>query len=199
MDLETRAKQIFAASAELKTQSAEVLSAPIAAAAQLMANCMLADNKVLSCGNGGSAADAQHFSSEMLNRFEKERPGLPALALTTDSSTVTSIANDHSYAEVFARQLRALGRQGDCLLAISTSGDSANIVQAIEAARERGMRVVLLSGRGGGRAAEMLDEQDVEIRVPHHSTARIQEVHLTVIHCLCDLIDHHLLGGVHEE
>ncbi|MGH8655632.1 MAG: phosphoheptose isomerase [Gammaproteobacteria bacterium] len=199
MDLETRAKQIFAASAELKTQSAEALSGPIVAAAQLMANCMLADNKVLSCGNGGSAADAQHFSSEMLNRFEKERPGLPALALTTDSSTVTSIANDHGYAEVFARQLRALGRQGDCLLAISTSGDSANIVQAIGAARERGMRVVLLSGKDGGRAAEMLAEQDVEIRVPHHSTARIQEVHLTVIHCLCDLIDHHLLGGVHEE
>ncbi len=198
-DLETRAKQIFAASAELKTQSAGALSRPIAAAAELMADCMLTDTKVLSCGNGGSAADAQHFSSEMLNRFEQERPGLPALALTTDSSTVTSIANDHDYAEVFARQILALGRKGDCLLAISTSGDSANIVQAIEAAHERGMRVVLLSGKSGGMAAEMLAEQDVEIRVPHNLTARIQEVHLTVIHCLCDLIDHRLLGGVHGE
>lgn len=198
-DLGIRAKRIFVASAELKTQSAEALSRPIAAAAELMANCMLSDNKVLSCGNGGSAADAQHFSSEMLNRFEQERPGLPALALTTDSSTVTSIANDHAYAEVFARQILALGRKGDCLLAISTSGDSANIVQAIEAAHERGVRVVLLSGKSGGMAAEVLAEHDVEIRVPHDSTARIQEVHLTVIHCLCDLIDHRLLGGVHGE
>lgn len=198
-DLEIRAKRIFAASAELKTQSAEALTRPIAAAAELMANCMLTDNKVLSCGNGGSAADAQHFSSEMLNRFEQERPGLPALALTTDSSTVTSIANDRAYAAVFARQILALGRKGDCLLAISTSGDSANIVQAIEAAHERGMRVVLLSGKSGGMAAEVLAEHDVEIRVPHDSTARIQEVHLTVIHCLCDLIDYRLLGGVHGE
>ncbi len=149
---------------------------------------------LVSCGNGGSAGDAQHFSSEMLNRFERERPSLPALALTTDSSTITSIANDYSYNEVFSKQIRALGNPGDVLLAISTSGNSANVVQAIKAAHEREMTVVALSGKDGGDMTALLTDKDVEIRVPAFVTARIQEVHLLVIHCLCDFIDCALFG-----
>jgi len=155
---------------------------------------LLAERKVLSCGNGGSAGDAQHFSSEMLNRFERERPGLPAMALTTDTSTLTSIANDYSYQEVFAKQVRALGQHGDVLLAISTSGNSTNVVQAITAAHERGMHVVALTGKDGGTMGQQMRDEDVEIRVPSDSTARTQEVHLLVIHCLCDLIDRQLFG-----
>jgi D-sedoheptulose 7-phosphate isomerase len=154
----------------------------------------LKDGKILSCGNGGSAADSQHFSSELLNRFEMERPGLPAMALTTDASTVTSISNDYSYEEIFSKQVRALGKPEDVLLGISTSGNSENVCRAIAAAHERGMTVVALSGRDGGRMAAMFSGDDVEIRVPAARTARIQEVHLLVIHCLCDLIDTTLLG-----
>src|SRR5699024_7037071 len=146
------------------------------------------DGTLLACGNGGAAGDAQHFSSEMLIRFERERPSLPALALTTDSSTITSIANDYSYEEVFAKQIRALGQQGDILLAISTSGNSANVVQAIHAAHDRNMKIVALTGRDGGAMAPLLQPDDIEIRVPSSVTARIQEVHLLAIHCLCDLI-----------
>ena len=160
-----------------------------------MSQSLLDDGKVLSCGNGGSAGDAQHFSSELLNRFEMERPGLPAMALTTDSSTLTSIANDYAYEDIFAKQIRALGRQSDVLLAISTSGNSENVCRAIVAAHEREMKVVALTGRDGGRMADLLDDRDVEIRVPATRTARIQEVHLVVIHCLCDLIDTTLLGS----
>lgn len=159
-----------------------------------MSQALLDDGKIMSCGNGGSAGDAQHFSAELLNRFEMERPGLPGLALTTDSSTLTSIANDYSYEDVFAKQVRALGRQNDVLLAISTSGNSENVNRAIVAAHERAVKVVALSGRDGGRMADLLDTDDVEIRVPAERTARIQEVHLVVIHCLCDLIDTTLLG-----
>ena len=150
---------------------------------------------MLSCGNGGSAGDAQHFSSELLNRFERERPSLPAIALTTDSSTITSIANDYSYNEIFSKQIRALGQPGDVLLAISTSGNSANIIQAIQAAHDREMIVVALTGRDGGDMASLLLPEDVEIRVPAKVTARIQEVHLLAIHCLCDLIDSQLFGS----
>jgi D-sedoheptulose 7-phosphate isomerase len=160
-----------------------------------MVQCLLAEGKILSCGNGGSAGDAQHFSSEMLNRFERERPALPAIALSTDTSTLTSIANDYSYEEIFAKQLRALGRQGDILLAISTSGNSGNVLEAIKVAQQRGLKVVGLTGRDGGRMRELLRSEDVEICVPSTVTARIQEVHLLVIHCLCDLIDTHLFGG----
>ena len=145
-------------------------------------------------GNGGSAGDAQHFSSEMLNRFEMERPGLPAVALTTDSSTLTSIANDYSYDQVFSKQVNALGQQGDILLAISTSGNSTNVNRAIQAAHDREMQVIALSGKQGGDMASLLTADDVEIRVPSDSTARIQEVHLLAIHCICDLVDHQLLG-----
>jgi D-sedoheptulose 7-phosphate isomerase len=192
--MQERIKQHFQASAELKLQSMEALSPLIAEAALLISRQLLAERKVLSCGNGGSAGDAQHFSSVMLNRFERERPGLPAMALTTDTSTLTSIANDYHYDEVFAKQVRALGQAGDVLLAISTSGNSANVVQAITAAHERGMHVVALTGKDGGAMGQLTRGEDVEIRVPSDSTARTQEVHLLAIHCLCDLIDSQLFG-----
>ncbi|HEY9147443.1 MAG TPA: phosphoheptose isomerase [Gammaproteobacteria bacterium] len=194
MTMQERIRQHFEASAQLKLAAMDVMASDIAAAASLIARQLLAERKVLSCGNGGSAGDAQHFSSEMLNRFERERPGLPAIALTTDTSTLTSIANDYHYNEVFAKQVRALGQAGDTLLAISTSGNSANVVAAIEAAHERGMFVVALTGRDGGIIASRLAAEDVELRVPSDSTARTQEVHLLVIHCLCDLIDRQLFG-----
>lgn len=195
MDPLTRIRDHFAESIATKQTSAEVLAESIAAGGRIMSDALLADGKILSCGNGGSAADSQHFSSELLNRFEMERPGLPAMALTTDSSTLTSISNDYSYEEIFSKQVRALGKPQDVLLGISTSGNSENVIRAINAAHERGMRVVALSGRDGGRMADMFEEGDVEIRVPATRTARIQEVHLLVIHCLCDLIDTTLLGN----
>ncbi|MDH4106912.1 MAG: phosphoheptose isomerase [Gammaproteobacteria bacterium] len=195
MDAETRVREHFAESISTKQAAADAVSASIAIAGQLMGQALLDDGKILSCGNGGSAGDAQHFSSELLNRFEMERPGLPAIALTTDSSTLTSIANDYAYEDIFAKQVRALGRGNDILLAISTSGNSENVNRAIVAAHERGMRVIALSGRDGGRMAGLLSGEDVEIRVPAKRTARIQEVHLLVIHCLCDLIDTALLGA----
>lgn len=164
----------------------------IVQAADTMAGCLRGNGKILCCGNGGSAAAAQHFSSELLNRFEMERPGLPALALTTDSSTLTSIANDYDYGQVFAKQIRAIGRPGDVLLALSTSGNSANIVAAIRSAQENHMRTVALTGRDGGNAGRGLQASDVEIRISAQATSRIQEVHLVVAHCLCDLIDQHL-------
>jgi len=177
----------FGASIETKTHAAEELPPYIERAAQIMVNALLSGGKILTCGNGGSAGDAQHFSSELLNRFERERPSLPAIALTTDSSTVTSIANDYSYNEIFSKQIRALGNAGDVLLAISTSGNSANV-------DERDMTVVALTGKDGGHMASLLTRDDVEVRVPANITARIQEVHLLVIHCLCDLIDCSLFG-----
>ena len=194
MDLISRVKQNFHDSISTKQLAADSLAEPVARAAESMTQCILSGNKILSCGNGGSAGDAQHFSSEMLNRFEMERPGLPAMALTTDTSTLTSIANDYSYEYIFSKQVTALGAQGDILLAISTSGNSGNVCQAIEAAHDRGMRIVALTGKNGGRMASLLAMDDVEIRVPSDSTARTQEVHLLTIHCLCDLIDHQLLG-----
>lgn len=195
MDPVNRVRDHFAESIATKQTSADVLVESIAAAGRVLSDALLADGKILSCGNGGSAADAQHFSSELLNRFEMERPGLPAMALTTDASTVTSISNDYSYEEIFSKQVRALGKPQDVLLGISTSGNSENVIRAIAAAHERGMKVVAFSGRDGGRMADIFAEGDVEIRVPATRTARIQEVHLLVIHCLCDLIDTTLLGS----
>jgi D-sedoheptulose 7-phosphate isomerase len=194
MDTVQRVKNNFLESIQVKTDSVDELAPVIAAAAAAIANALLNDKKVLACGNGGSAADAQHFSAEMLNRFEMERPGLPAVALTTDSSTLTSIANDYQYAEIYSKQIRALGREGDVLLAISTSGESHNIVHAIDAAHDRNMIVIALTGREGGQIADLMNNNDFEIRVPTWSTARIQEVHIMVIHSLCDLIDLQLLG-----
>ncbi len=196
MDPVTRVREHFAESIATKESAVGVLGERIAAAGELMSRALLDDGKILSCGNGGSAADSQHFSSELLNRFEMERPGLPALALTTDSSTLTSISNDYSYGEIFSKQVRALGKPQDVLLGISTSGNSENVIRAISAAHERGMKVVALTGRDGGRMADLFAPDDVEIRVPATRTARIQEVHLLVIHCLCDLIDSTLLGGI---
>jgi D-sedoheptulose 7-phosphate isomerase len=194
MDPVQRVKENFSESIRVKTEAAEILAPVIVAAAEAMTHCILGEHKILSCGNGGSAADAQHFSAEMLNRFEMERPGLPAVALTTDSSTITSIANDYQYAEIFSKQISALGQKGDILLAFSTSGESHNIIHAIDAAHDRDMTVIVLSGREGGQIADMMKADDFEIRVPSWSTARIQEVHIMIIHSLCDLIDRHLLG-----
>ena len=194
MDPVQRVIENFNDSIKLKTDAAPVLAPLIANAADLMAKCLLQEHKILSCGNGGSAADAQHFSSEMLNRFEMERPGLPAIALTTDSSTITSIANDYQYADIFSKQIRALGQEGDILLAFSTSGESHNIIHAIDAAHDRAMQVIALTGREGGQVAYLMQENDIEIRVPSWTTARIQEVHLMIIHSICDLVDRQLLG-----
>ena len=179
----------FADSIAVKQKAMESLVPAIARAAAAMVETLRRGGKILSCGNGGSAGDAQHFSAELLNRFERERPGLPAIALTTDTSTLTSIANDYAYEQVFSKQVLALGRPEDCLLAISTSGNSPNVVAAIHAAHEKKLKVVALSGRDGGRMAPILAADDVEVRVPAERTSRIQEVHLVVIHCLCDAID----------
>lgn len=195
MDMQHRIKQLFTDSIETKTRSMDVLGPSIEQASQVMVNSLLSEGKILCCGNGGSAGDSQHFSSELLNRFERERPSLPAIALTTDTSTITSIANDYSYEQIFSKQIRALGQPGDVLLAVSTSGNSANVLQAIQAAHDRDMLVVALTGRDGGAMASLLLPEDVEIRVPARSTARIQEVHLLAIHCLCDLIDRQLFGS----
>ena len=194
LDPQQRIKSIFADSIAVKSRTAESLSALIVNAGQAIAESVLNSGKVLTCGNGGSAADAQHFSSELLNRFERERPGLPAIALTTDVSTLTSIANDYQFADIFAKQIRALGQPGDILLAFTTSGGSHNILNAIDAAHDKNLRVVLLTGKDGGAAANSLSGSDIELRIPSDSTARIQESHLTIIHCLCDFIDNHLLG-----
>ncbi len=197
MDLVKRINQHFTDSAQVKLKAMEVLSAPLSEAGQLMAACLKNGGKILACGNGGSAGDAQHFSAELLNRFEMERAPLAAIALTTDSSTLTSIANDYHYDEVFSKQVTGLGRDGDVLLAISTSGNSPNVLRAIEAAHERGMKVVALTGKQGGKMTALLRDGDINLCVPSGSTARIQEVHLICLHCMCDAIDC-LLLGVHE-
>jgi D-sedoheptulose 7-phosphate isomerase len=194
MDHVTRIRAHFTDSAQLKIAAAEALAPAIARAAEALAECLLGDGKILACGNGGSAADAQHFAAEMVGRFERERPELPAISLATDTSILTAVANDYSYEQVYAKQVRALGAAGDVLLAISTSGNSANVVAAIEAAHDREMRIVAMTGKGGGRIGAMLAARDVHLCVPHERTARVQEVHLLMIHCLCDAVDCTLLG-----
>jgi len=195
VELSERVTQLFNDSIETKRRCMPQLTQSVADAAALIVSALLEGGKVLSCGNGGSAADAQHFSSEMLNRFERERSGLPAIALTTDTSTLTSIANDFQFAKIFSKQINALGHPGDVLLAISTSGNSANIIQAVKAAKDRQMKVIALTGRDGGEVVSLLHAEDLELRVDSSSTARIQEVHLLCIHCLCDLVDMQLLGA----
>lgn len=184
----------FEESAKLKLSASQSLAAPIVRAGILLADALKSGGKVLACGNGGSAADSQHFAAELLNRFERERAPLAAIALTTDTSTLTSIANDYAYEQVFSKQVRALGRPGDMLLAISTSGSSSNVIAAMQVAHEAGMRVIALTGNGGGKMAALLGAEDVHLCVPHKVTARIQEVHLLVLHCLCDAIDFRLFG-----
>ena len=196
MDIDLRIKNHFLDSIETKRNALEELIIPIKHAANCISDSLLNEGKVLSCGNGGSAGDAQHFSAELLNRFEIERPGLPAVALTTDSSTLTAIANDYEYDQIFSKQILALGTNRDVLLAISTSGNSSNIIKAVQAAHERDMQVLSLTGNKGGKLAKLLKGDDIEIRVPSDRTARIQEIHLLVIHCLCDIIDAILFGGV---
>lgn len=194
MDLISRISGHFSESAQIKLRAVDQLAAPIATAAERMVRCLINDGKILCCGNGGSAADSLHFVAELLNRFEMERPGLAAVALTTDSSTLTSIANDYDFNQIFSKQVRALGQPEDLLLAISTSGNSRNVIEAIHAAHERDMGVIALTGRAGGQIAEILAAGDVHICVPASNTARIQEVHILVLHCLCDAIDCLLLG-----
>ncbi|MFP6557221.1 phosphoheptose isomerase [Paraburkholderia sp. B3] len=189
-----RIQQHFRDSAALKLAAMEALAVPIAATVDTMFAALANGNKILACGNGGSAADAQHFAAELIGRFERERPGLPALALTTDASVLTAVANDYAYDQVFAKQVRALGQPGDVLLAITTSGNSANVLAAIEEAHEREMIVIALTGNGGGKVNETLADTDIHLCVPSERTARIQEVHLLTIHCLCDGIDAMLLG-----
>jgi D-sedoheptulose 7-phosphate isomerase len=194
MDLISRINQHFTDSAHLKLQAMELLAQPLASASERMVQCLMKEGKILSCGNGGSAADAQHFAAELLNRFEMERPPLAAMALSTDTSTLTSIANDYDFDDVFSKQVRALGQPGDLLLAISTSGNSSNVMQAIHAAHDRQMDVIALTGKKGGKIAALLGPNDVHICVPADRTARIQEVHLLCLHCMCDAIDCLLLG-----
>ena len=196
MDIDLRIRNHFLDSIETKRNALEELIIPIKHAANCISDSLLNEGKILSCGNGGSAGDAQHFSAELLNRFEIERPGLPAVALTTDSSTLTAIANDYEYDQIFSKQILALGTNRDVLLAISTSGNSPNIVKAVQAAHDRNMQVLSLTGNKGGKLAKLLKGDDIEIRVPSDRTARIQEIHLLVIHCLCDIIDAILFGGV---
>jgi D-sedoheptulose 7-phosphate isomerase len=194
MDLISRINQHFTDSANLKLQAMGLLAEPLARASERMVQCLMKEGKILSCGNGGSAADAQHFAAELLNRFEMERPPLAAMALSTDTSTLTSIANDYDFNDVFSKQVRALGQPGDLLLAISTSGNSQNVMQAIHAAHDRQMEVIALTGKKGGKIAALLGPNDVHICVPADRTARIQEVHLLCLHCMCDAIDCLLLG-----
>lgn len=190
----TRIERHFVASLEAKQRTLAAMGPRIVQAAELLAERLRRGHKILVCGNGGSAADAQHFAAELVNRFEIERPGLAAIALTTDSSALTSIANDYAFEQIFARQVRALGRPGDVLLAISTSGNSPNVLVAIDAARELGMATLALTGRDGGRMAEQLGNGDIEIRAVAPATARIQETHILIIHCLCDMVDWLLFG-----
>lgn len=194
MDMLKCIKQHFSDSIQTKINAADQLPETIAHAGSVMVECLLSDKKILSCGNGGSACDAMHFSSEMLNRFKRERPSLPAIALTADMPTITSIGNDYSYDDIFAKQIRGLGKAGDVLLAITTSGNSPNVLNALEAARDRKITTIALTGKNGGELANLLGPNDIEIRVPADETARIQETHLLIIHCLCDLIDNKLFG-----
>ncbi|MGL6071515.1 phosphoheptose isomerase [Craterilacuibacter sp.] len=195
MDLIARVNGHFLESIATKQQSMDALSPGVALAAERMVASLMNEGKILACGNGGSAADAQHFAAEMVGRFEKERPGLAAISLATDTSALTAIGNDYDFDLIFSKQVRALGQQGDVLLAISTSGNSANVIEAIYAAHERGMTVIAFTGKDGGKIADILGAEDVHLNVPVSRTARIQEVHLLLIHAMCDAIDCMLLGG----
>ncbi len=196
--LEPRIRQQFEESAQLKLQAASLLAAPLAQAVEALATTLGNGGKILACGNGGSAADAQHFAAELVGRFERERPELAAVALSTDSSILTAVGNDYGFEQVFARQVRALGQPGDVLLAISTSGSSPNVIEAVRAAQERDMLIVALTGKGGGKLGALLSDVDVHLCVPHERTARIQEVHLLMLHCLCDGVDWTLMGNPEE-
>ena len=198
MDMHARIRNLFTESIQTKIDAADALPDLIAKSADVFVNALTSGNKILCCGNGGSAGDAMHFASEMLNRFERERPSLPAIALNTDINTMTAIANDYGYDNVYAKQVKALGQAGDILVAFSTSGNSKNVIEAIKAALSRDMLIIAMTGKDGGEMAGLLGANDVEIRVPSPSTARIQEVHLLAIHILCDLIDNRLFGSDYD-
>lgn len=189
-----RIRDNFTESIQTKIAAADMLPEAIARAGKIIVSTLLNGGKILTCGNGGSAADAQHFSSELINRYERERPSLPCISLTTDTSTLTSIANDYSYSQVFAKQIKGLGQSGDILFAFSTSGNSKSISEAIKTALSKDMLIITCTGKDGGEIAGLIGENDVEVRVPSNSTARIQEVHLVIIHILCDVIDNQLFG-----
>lgn len=194
MDAENLIEEHFSQSIQAKTETISKCSGDIAKAGQMMSQQLISGHKILCCGNGGSAADCQHFSAELVGRFERERPELPAIALSTDTSILTAVGNDYSFDAIFAKQVRALGQENDILLAISTSGNSGNVIAAIEAAHQQGMRIVALCGRDGGQIKNMLKEDDAFICIPHQRTARIQECHILIIHILCDMIDQTLFG-----
>ena len=194
--LQERVSAHFAESIRAKQEAEKVLVEPTVQAAELMLQCLMNDGKILACGNGGSAADAQHFAAEMTGRFEKERMELAAIALTTDTSALTAIGNDYGFEHIFSKQVRALGRPGDVLLCISTSGNSGNVIEAIKAAHERDMRILAFTGRDGGKIAAMLKDNDILLNVPHPRTARIQENHIVLVHALCDCIDTVLMEGM---
>ena len=194
MNLDTHIRGHFEESIDIKRRMADTLAPQIVRAGEALAQALKSDHKVLSCGNGGSAADSQHFAAEIVGRFERERPGMPAIALTVDTSAITAIANDYSWDVVFSKQIESLGRAGDFLLGISTSGNSKNVVEAIRAAHGRGMRVIALTGRDGGAMAKMLKPDDFHLNVAHARTMRIQEVHLLAIHCLCEVVDNVIFG-----
>ena len=196
MDTLVRIREIFTESIQTKIDAADALPESIALATDILVDALVNGKKVLCCGNGGSAGDAMHFASEMVNRFERERPSLPAIALTADMNTITAIANDYDFNQIYSKQIKALGQPGDILLAISTTGDSPNITEAVKAALSRDMLIIGLTGRDGGEMAGLLSANDVEIRVPSPTTSRIQEVHLLIIHALCDLIDNRLFGNI---
>lgn len=189
-----RIRTTFSESIQTKINAADSILNIVAEASEEVVQALLEGHKILSCGNGGSACEALRFSAQMLNRFKQERPGLPAIALSADLPTVTAIANDYHFADIFAKQIRAIGQEGDLLLAISTSGNSANIINAIKAAHDKQMNVIALTGHDGGKIVDHLQERDIEIRVPAEDTARIQETHLLIIHCICDIVDFRLFG-----
>jgi phosphoheptose isomerase len=189
-----RIRSNFTDSIQTKINAADSIINIIAEASEEIVQALLEGHKILTCGNGGSACDALHFSSEMLNRFKQERPGLPAIALTSDIATITAIGNDYHFSDIFAKQIRTLGQPGDLLLAISTSGNSTNIINAIKAAHDKNMGVIALTGYDGGKIPDYLQERDIEVRVPAYETARIQETHLLIIHCICDIVDFRLFG-----
>lgn len=193
-NLTDRIRSSFTDSIQTKINTADSIIHVIAEASEEIVQTLLEGHKILACGNGGSACDALHFSSEMLNRFKQERPGLPAIALNADMATLTSIGNDYHFSDIFAKQIRALGQPSDVLLAISTSGNSSNIISAIKAAHDKNMVVIALTGHDGGKIPDHLQERDIEIRVPAYETARIQETHLLIIHCICDIVDYRLFG-----
>jgi D-sedoheptulose 7-phosphate isomerase len=191
--LRARASQHFLDSIAVKQEAEKILPEQVARGIVAMTDCLRAGGKVMACGNGGSAADAQHFAAELIGRFERERQELAAIALTTDTSILTAVGNDYSYDEIFAKQVRGLGKKGDILIGISTSGNSKNVVRAIEAAKKMGIQIIALTGNGGGKIASLLGADDIHLCAPSTRTARIQETHLVLLHALCDGVDHLLL------